>query len=315
MACSTSMGVRIELKTGGVTTGYIQWNGAEYDDFFSPNISSSPAYAELNNYISSQKWHSADRYNLIADEVFERWAVMVNLCVEHGLAVPSNGRQAYAVYPDLRKIKFPSERYLAVKGGERKVSVPEIKSVKKVPELSIRTDTTGLDAVYPDEIEKLNSEPKYKVENEYSTGSDVYMVYSDSAPLVELFGSLLDLFPEKLSLNGTTIASMEFGKYVAECPDSLEGSAALCEEFKEQWSKYSEEVTQQEAPCYRELDEVTNKFRNTSGKQVKDVPEVKAKTEECGNIQKVLRGKYGFLPFSAEKLRQSGIVHFSYSRD
>lgn len=315
LACSTSMGVQVELKSGEKFKGYVKWNDASYENIFALAVGTSPVNILFKQYVDGRNWKSEDRWKIKSDENFDRWAELINYSRRIDLDASSHVRPEWGLYPRLMKIKFPFEKYLGVKGEEKKFSFSELKSIKRDGAFPLRVDTTGLDSVSVSEIEHLNTKPKHKIELEFQVSGRVYLLYSDTVPVFEIVKGLPLNGAEKVMLNGVEIVSASFGEYEYLCPEALGQLQAKCEDLRREWGAYTSEFNSRVKPCYSERNLLINKHRVAGSQKPYDQSDVNDKGKECEKISAELGKSSGFEKLSSDRLRELGVISFSYAWD
>lgn len=315
LACSTSMGVQVELKSGEKFKGYVKWNDASYENIFALAVGTSPVNILFKQYVDGRNWKSEDRWKIKSDETFDRWAELISYSRTIDLDVSNHVRREWILYPRLMKIKFPFEKYLGIKGEDRKFQFSEMKSIKRSSILPLRVDTTGLDSLSVNEIELLNTEPKHKIELEFPISARVYLLYSDVVPAFEIVkGVFLNGF-EKIMLDGVEIVRPRFGENEFTCAEALGQLQAKCEDLKKEWAEYASKFNLQVQPCYNERNLLINKHRAAGSQKPYDQPDVNEKGKECARIRTELEKNSGFEKLSSDRLRELGVISFSYAWD
>lgn len=321
IACTSSRGVLITSRSGDTEKGYVAWN--EY--FYLALIGIyGEVYPPVKGIVEQRGWSIQEKIDL--DEAFQRWCDLLNHAFKQGTIVKKPYiTSEYVLFRRLEKIKYPLERFVGIQGEVVRIPFEGTAAISPSPDMTLSVDTTGMDVLPKEDVERLQKdEPRFTVEDEGDAGATVYAVYGGTVSVEDLLGHILHGSagnPGNILVNQKPIRAGSrrwpvVDSTKTQSPDPVVETGIA--RFLERLQQYQSAKEAGVAPCWEEAHALARKF----GTLERDDPrtlvlreEASKKGQTCGEKERELVNRFWRRSGDKEKLRELGVIQFSYAWD
>ena len=283
MTCLETYGVKVTLKDGTAISAYVPWN--------SNNYPAENWISDINNWIS------------------QNGPVRKEMHTDRDLIL----------YKQWEEIKSPVHKYFAVSESAVTIQWNKIAKIESSSDLPLRVDVSSLSVFPIADIRELQTHVAYWFSSEGESGiAGYYVGVSSSLSPIGLLRHLFESKNNTLSFNGEelSVSRYYFGKYSLNCVGKLSKYSKACAKFRSDWEKYQDEMDRANF-CRKEYSALFNSLKSTTDYRfISEIPKVKEKNSECGELENTIKNKYGFQTIlKSEELRKLGVIVFGLGAD